>query len=194
MSSRARRGAPDPRIAGFYETLRARFHDDPALDHDDNPWLSMPLGVGIDHVVMYIGSGDRGAPAVALIQELAIEYGLTLWDPQDGSAYPPTRRPSREDVARWWRELLDGRCDLDDLYDRVQPWAEDRPREIDDPITSMGVQQLHGFSVGADDQPRGLLFELWLAQGELYDADPEGWLGTGTRRPGRAGRATRSGA
>jgi hypothetical protein len=104
-------GELDQRIVGFYERLRARFPDRPPyLDPDGCPWMSTPLDVGIDHVAMLLGSGETGGAALAMIVDLAAEYGLTIWDPQDGSADRPVRAPSREEVATWWRELLDGRC------------------------------------------------------------------------------------
>jgi hypothetical protein len=44
-------GELDGRIVAFYEELRARCPDFPPY-RGDSPWMSMPLGVGIDHVQM----------------------------------------------------------------------------------------------------------------------------------------------
>lgn len=175
-------GEPDERIVGFYERLRAQFPDHPPYP-DDNPWMLAPLDVGIDHVLMHLSFGERSAPALALITELATEYGLTIWDPQDSSAYRPMRAPSRADVVMWWRDLLDGRCSREDMYERVRPWVEETPQFIDDLITSMGLQHLHNFALTSegrtgrlhDDQAMQATFEKWLIQGQRFDADPAAW-------------------
>jgi len=81
-------GELDKRIVGFYERLRARFPDFPPYAQDD-PWMSTPLDVGIDHVFMLISYGERSTPALELIDELSTEFGLTLWLPQDRTAHRP---------------------------------------------------------------------------------------------------------
>lgn len=159
-------GELDQRIAGFYERLRARFPD-------GNPWMSIPLDVGIDHVFMSLSFGERSDPALALITELAAEYGLTLWDPQDGTAHKPVTAPSRAQVTAWWRDLLDDRCSHEEIFDRVRPWVEDQPDAVGDPITLMGLQQLHGFALTATESRTA--FEQWLTHGTRFDADPAGW-------------------
>src|SRR5690349_6003534 len=114
-------GELDQRIVGFYERLRAQFPDQPPyLPPDENPWMSMPLDVGIDHVFMLLSFSERSTPALEMIQELAADYGLTIWDPQDGSAYRPVHGPSREDVAMWWRDLLEGRCSPEETHERAR--------------------------------------------------------------------------
>jgi len=178
-------GELDPRIVGFYERLRARFPDDhsPHLDPAEDPWMSTPLDVGIDHVFMLLSFSARSTPALEMIDELAIEYGLTIWDPQEGSAYRAVRTPSRADVAAWWRDLLEGRCSREEIHERVRPWVEERPEALGDPITSMGLQHLHGFALSTNeragylhsDQDIRAAFERWLAHGERFDADPDGW-------------------
>jgi hypothetical protein len=172
-------GELDQRIVGFYERLRAAFPDHPPyLDPDQNPWMSMPLDIGIDHVFMLLSYGERSHPALEMIQDLATEYGLTIWDPQEDSAYRPVRGPSREQVAAWWLDLHDGRCSRAETHERARPWVEETPEAVDDPIVSMGVQQLYGFALSDPrhgDQECRALFERWLAHGERFDADPEGW-------------------
>jgi hypothetical protein len=175
-------GELDERIVGFYERLRARFPDFPPYS-DPCPWMSMPLDVGIDHVFMCLSFSERSDPAITLITELATEYGLTLWDPQDRSAHKPVTAPSRQEVMAWWGDLLDGRCNREETFDRVRPWVEDSPEAIDDPITSMGLQHLHGFALTAegrggylhDDQHIRAAFEQWLTHATRFDADPVGW-------------------
>lgn len=81
-------GELDERIVGFYETLRARFSDQ-APYSPESPWMSMPLGLGIDHVITHLSFSSRSDAALAAIQELAVEYGLVLWDPQSGDAHMP---------------------------------------------------------------------------------------------------------
>ena len=91
--------------------------------------------------------------------------------------------PSREQVAAWWRDLLGGRCSREETFDRVRPWVEDQPEAVDDPITSMGLQHLHGFALTVegragylhDDQEIGAAFERWLTHGTRFDADPVSW-------------------
>lgn len=80
-------GELDDRIVGFYEGLRARFPDRPPYG-PDSPWMSTPLAVGIDHVFMNL-SFSRCTPAIEVIENLAKEYRLALWDPQSGDAYLP---------------------------------------------------------------------------------------------------------
>jgi hypothetical protein len=166
-------GDLDPRIVGFYERLRERFPDQPPFT-EDSPWMSTPLDIGIDHVFMLLSYGERSHPALELIMELAAEYGLTVWDPQDGTASRPVRPPSREDVAMWWLALLDRRWSPEQTHDQVRPWVEETADAIDDPITFMGVQQLYAFD-GRSDPGARALFERWLAHGERFDADPDGW-------------------
>ncbi|GID92968.1 hypothetical protein ACFQFC_06130 [Amorphoplanes digitatis] len=168
-------GELDERIVGFYERLRSRFPDQPPLiDPDEDPWMDLPLDTGIDHVFVVLCSERRSDPALALIQELAAEYGLTIWDPQDGSAYRPVIPPAREEVEAWWRDLLDDRCGREGTHERVRPWVEETSEAIDDPITTMGVQQLYSLTM-SDGTGAGELFERWLEHGERFDADPEGW-------------------
>jgi hypothetical protein len=82
-------GDLDHRIVAFYEAIRAVHPDSPPYD-DATPWSSMPLGIGIDHVFMNIRwSTDH--TVVALIQRLAAEHGLVLYDPQDDTVYLPPR-------------------------------------------------------------------------------------------------------
>ncbi len=81
-------GDLDRRVVGFYERLQAEFPDHPPYPAD-SPWMSMPLSVGVDHVIMHLGSSPRSDPAITLIQGLAVEYGLVLWDPQSQHAYLP---------------------------------------------------------------------------------------------------------
>jgi hypothetical protein len=138
-------GELDERIVGFYERLRARFPDYPPYgDSDGCPWMSMPLDVGIDHVFMCLSFSERSDPAIALITELAAEYGLTLWDPQDRSAHKPVTAPSRQQVAAWWRDLLDGRCSREEIDERdADPdgWQRDRyTRALDAVLRDQGPQ------------------------------------------------------
>jgi hypothetical protein len=81
-------GDLDPRIVTFYEALRHRFPDYAPYD-DHSPWADMPLYVGIDHVIMHIRFGPAGQPAIEVIQRLASDNALVLWDPQGEDAYLP---------------------------------------------------------------------------------------------------------
>jgi hypothetical protein len=89
------------------------------------------------------------------------------------SAAGLSRRP-RDDVAVWWQALLDNRRSPAEIHEWVRPWVEETGDAIDDPITAMGVQHLYGFE-GRPGPEAHALFERWLAHGERFDADPEGW-------------------
>ncbi|WP_239084112.1 hypothetical protein [Asanoa ishikariensis] len=78
-------GDPDPRIAAFYEDLRAGFSDDPAYD-GDSPWVTTPLVVGVDHVAMSIVHSPVGDDAVDVVLQLAEKHGLVVYDPQGDEA------------------------------------------------------------------------------------------------------------
>ncbi|MEV4797141.1 hypothetical protein [Asanoa sp. NPDC049475] len=78
-------GDPDPRIAEFYDDLRAGFSDDPAYD-GDSPWVTTPLVVGVDHVAMSIVHSPVGDDAVDLVLQLAEKHGLVVYDPQGDEA------------------------------------------------------------------------------------------------------------
>ncbi|BCJ64866.1 hypothetical protein GCM10009779_61240 [Polymorphospora rubra] len=82
------KGDPDERIVGFYEALRARYPDFPPHDRD-SPWMATPLDVGIDHVSMCLGFGERRDPALQLIDELAQRHELTIYDHQDDEVARP---------------------------------------------------------------------------------------------------------
>jgi hypothetical protein len=112
-----------------------------------------------------------------MIEELAAEYGLAIWDAQDGSAHRPVQAPTREAVTAWRLDLLAGRCSPADTHERVRLWVEETPEAVDDPITAMGTQELYGLSLRADpsDQQAHARFQRWLAHGERFDADPDGW-------------------
>jgi hypothetical protein len=81
-------GDLDERIVAFYEDLRAAYPDiGPGFE--DSPWSSR-LEPGIDHVFMNIRwSADNAV--LDLIQRLAREHGLVLYDPQDDTVYLPPR-------------------------------------------------------------------------------------------------------
>ncbi|WP_199810235.1 MULTISPECIES: hypothetical protein [unclassified Streptomyces] len=81
-------GEPDERVIGFHACLRSRFPDHPPYA-ETNPWMSMPLSVGIDHVVMNLSFSARSDAALRAIEELAAEYRLVLWDPQSQDACLP---------------------------------------------------------------------------------------------------------
>jgi len=81
-------GELDERVAGFCERLRAVFPDHGSAG-PDSPWVSMPLSVGIDHVIMHLSFSARSNPAVKAVTELAKEFDLVVFDPQSGDAYLP---------------------------------------------------------------------------------------------------------
>ena len=81
-------GDLDGRVVGFYERLRASLPDNGPLA-PDSPWMSTPLGTGIDHVFMNLSFSERSTPAIDLIEVLAREFGLVLFDLQSGDAHLP---------------------------------------------------------------------------------------------------------
>ncbi|MBY8881602.1 hypothetical protein [Actinacidiphila acidipaludis] len=52
--------------------------------------MSTPLAVGIDHVIMNLSFSSKSDDAIKMIEELAGEYRLVLWDPQSQDAYLPS--------------------------------------------------------------------------------------------------------
>ncbi|GAA5088722.1 hypothetical protein HNP84_009824 [Thermocatellispora tengchongensis] len=82
-------GELDQRIVAFYEELRAHFPDDPPSDDSESPWMSMPLSVGIDHVIMHLSYSERSRPALEKIMELAALHGLVVYDPQFEEVFVP---------------------------------------------------------------------------------------------------------
>lgn len=87
-SSNHDEGELDERIVGFYEQLRSRFPDYPPYP-EDSPWMSMPLGVGVDHVIMHLSFSHRSDAALETIMELAAKYRLVVLDLQSDDVYPP---------------------------------------------------------------------------------------------------------
>lgn len=81
-------GDLDDRIASFYEELRARHPDAPPYP-TESPWTSMPLDIGVDHVIMHITWSRRGTAAVEDVMALARRHQLTVFDPQSNEVYPP---------------------------------------------------------------------------------------------------------
>lgn len=79
-------GVPGPRITSFYRAVTHAYPDRPA--GPASPWQVSPLHVATDHVEMRLT--ESCADEVLLtIERLAAEHGLLLFDPQDGSVYPP---------------------------------------------------------------------------------------------------------
>jgi hypothetical protein len=71
-----RDGDLDPRIVTFYQELTQRFPDHRPYDAAASPWASTPLNIGIDHVIMNISYGARGAAAIEAVRELADDHQL----------------------------------------------------------------------------------------------------------------------
>jgi len=78
-------GDLDERVTGFYERLRAVFPEHGPAG-PGSPWVSMPLSVGIDHVIMHLSFSARSNPAIEAVTALAKEFGLVVFDPQSGGA------------------------------------------------------------------------------------------------------------
>jgi hypothetical protein len=88
-SSHAHRdGDLDDRVVRFYEHLYS-VHPDCRPYPADSPWMSIPLSSGIDHVIMNLSNSPRNDAAIELIQQLAAQHGLVLWDPQSREACLP---------------------------------------------------------------------------------------------------------
>ncbi|MGW6896255.1 hypothetical protein [Streptomyces sp. NBC_01718] len=81
-------GELDERVVGFYERLRSRFPDRPPYAAE-SPWMSTPLVIGIDHVIMNLSFSSRSDAALKAIEELAGEFRLVIWDPQSQDACLP---------------------------------------------------------------------------------------------------------
>jgi hypothetical protein len=76
-------------VVEFYRAITARYPDrSPA---PASPWEVTPLHVATDHVEMNLT--ESCADQVLLdIERVAAQHGLLLFDPQDGSVYPPPAR------------------------------------------------------------------------------------------------------
>ncbi|MFF0478913.1 hypothetical protein [Streptomyces sp. NPDC004284] len=79
-------GESDERVVGFYERLRSLFPDRPPFAAE-SPWMSTPLTIGIDHVIMNLSFSSRSDAAIKAIEELAAEFCLVIWDPQSHNAH-----------------------------------------------------------------------------------------------------------
>ena len=77
-------GEVDQRIAAFYEELCTQFPP----GSPDSPWIAA-LDVGIDHVIMNLSWSARSTSAIEVIQDLAAEHRLVIFDPQSQHAYLP---------------------------------------------------------------------------------------------------------
>ncbi|GAA4547508.1 hypothetical protein [Amycolatopsis samaneae] len=85
-------GEIDERITLFYEQLRAVFPDSGSeAARSESPWMSTPLEVGIDHVIMRVGSGPVGTTAIETVLDLASRNELAVYDPQSDDVYLPDR-------------------------------------------------------------------------------------------------------
>ena len=79
---------PDPRIVAFYRAITGKYPDRPA---PGSPWEVTPLHAYPDHVAMHLHQTCEDQVLLD-IERLAGEYDLMLFDPQDGSIYPPPAR------------------------------------------------------------------------------------------------------
>jgi hypothetical protein len=87
-------GELDERVVLFYEQLRAELPDNgPATEGPECPWMSMPLDVGNDHVIMHLRFGPVAAAAIERILELAAHHGLAVYDPQSDDVYLAKAHP-----------------------------------------------------------------------------------------------------
>jgi hypothetical protein len=83
---------PDPRVVAFYRAITASYPDRPA--HQGTPWEVSPLHAAADHVALNLVPTCEDQVLLD-IERLAGEYDLMLFDPQDGSVYPPPSRLAR---------------------------------------------------------------------------------------------------
>ena len=73
----------------FYTELTTRYPDRGAAAHSrDSPWAYTPLHVATDHLEMRLRE-TCSDEVLLTVERLAGEHGLLLFDPQDGSVYPP---------------------------------------------------------------------------------------------------------
>ncbi|MCP2342275.1 hypothetical protein [Actinomadura rupiterrae] len=81
-------GEIDQRIAVFGDELRAAFPDHGKLS-EESPWMSVPLNVGIDHVILHMSHSAKSDPALRLVGNLAGRLGLAIYDPQSSELHFP---------------------------------------------------------------------------------------------------------
>lgn len=80
-----------PRISAFHRELTTRYPDLSGVPLEELarcPWASNPIVAG-SGVLMSL-SWSCADDVVSFVQELAERHELVLYDPQDGSAYPPS--------------------------------------------------------------------------------------------------------
>lgn len=82
---------PDPRVVGFYRAITATYPDRPP--RPGTPWEVAPLHAMADHIEMNLNPACEDQVLLD-IERLAGQYGLMLFDAQDGSVYPPPARVS----------------------------------------------------------------------------------------------------
>ena len=105
------------------------------------------------------------------------------------------RTPTRGDVATWWRQLIAGTLDREEVHELVARWVEGSD-QIEDVIVELGVQHLHGFDLSRPvGSSRVLLqhggganreyvksaaevavqFERWQQDAREFDENPVAW-------------------
>jgi hypothetical protein len=103
--------------------------------------------------------------------------------------------PSREEVERNWRALIDGTLSREEVHRWTLPWVEGSETPHD-PLVNTAVQSLHGFDLsspiagesrrvhhGLEDgweyirSMADIASELnrWLGNLEAFDRDPQAW-------------------
>jgi hypothetical protein len=103
--------------------------------------------------------------------------------------------PSREEVERHWRALIDGTLSREEVHRWTLPWVEGSETPHD-PLVNAAVQSLHGFDLSSPiagesrrvhhgledgwDYIRSMAdiaseLDRWLGDLEAFDRDPQAW-------------------
>jgi hypothetical protein len=112
----------DDRVAQFVTALSARWPDLDALSEseaEDSPW-SVGFDVSPAHVFMAMRWSAPDA-VVEFCLTTARQLGLNLFDPQDGTLYPPGEKP-RKATGRPQKALICEHCGK--IIEPGEPYAE----------------------------------------------------------------------
>ena len=107
----------------------------------------------------------------------------------------PAEVPTREQVTREWRGVIDGSVSRESAHRWAATWVEDADFDPADPMILNGLQYVHGFDLVTDTNggfghsasgvDGGYIkdseeiesdLQHWLGENALYDEDPSGFL------------------
>lgn len=97
-----RPGEPDPRVLAFLRECERRWPWD-ETDDDDAPWADWPLVAAAEAYGAGLGIRWSRTAVVPEVAALAVSYGLTAYEPQEGNVWRPPEEPPRRRRLPWRR-------------------------------------------------------------------------------------------